>query len=66
MPCGRLPYAVFTPRFGPGSRAAHLGDGAIELNVDRRLRQDVDTPEDLDRVATLGVGVHTAEVLLMA
>lgn len=57
------PIADFRPRFGPGSRAAHASDGAVELTVDLRLRQDVDEPGDLGRVAALGTGTATAAVL---
>lgn len=53
------------PCFGPASRDAHLHSGAVELmNAEwLGLRRDVDTPEDLTRVAQLGVGAHTAQVL---
>lgn len=57
------PSADFHPRFGPGSRDAHASDGAVELTVDLRLRQDVDEPSDLRRVAALGTGTATAVVL---
>ncbi len=57
------PGADLEPAFGPGSRAAHLASGAVELEADVRLRQDVDTPEDLRTTARLGVGPHTAAVL---
>lgn len=60
------PYEAFAPRFGPGSRAAHLADGAVEVRADVRLRQDVDEPGDLQHVATLGVGHHTAGLLAPA
>lgn len=53
----------FRPRFGPGSLARHVEEGAAELTVGDRLRQDVDEPEDLDRVEALGVGPHTAQLL---
>ena len=54
----------FTPRFGPGSRAAHQVGGAhevVEVDVPT-LRRDVDTPEDLREALELGVGGHTAIV----
>lgn len=55
---------VFLPRFGTGSRAAHVAAGAHELvEVDvPTLRRDVDTPEDLEDAVALGVGGCTAEV----
>jgi 2-phospho-L-lactate guanylyltransferase len=55
----------FTPRFGPGSREAHLADGAHEIReVDvPTLRRDVDTPADLIEARELGVGPSTAAVL---
>ena len=51
----------FTPRFGTGSRAAHLAAGLNEL-VDLAvpsLRRDVDTPADLDAARDLGLGPWT-------
>lgn len=54
-------HAGFHPRFGPGSRAAHLADGAVELPGDlASLRQDVDDVGDLHRAALIGLGPHTA------
>lgn len=55
---------TFTPRFGPGSRAAHVAEGAHELlEVDvPTLRRDVDTPGDLRDALALGVGSRTALV----
>jgi 2-phospho-L-lactate guanylyltransferase len=52
----------FTPRFGRGSRDAHVVEGAHEIvEVDvPTLRRDVDTPADLAAALELGVGVHTA------
>lgn len=56
--------ALFTPRFGTGSRAAHLAAGALELDLDvPTLRRDVDTPEDLRQALELGVGRRTAAVV---
>jgi 2-phospho-L-lactate guanylyltransferase len=54
--------ADFMPRFGPGSRAAHVADGAHEIvEVDvHTLRRDVDTPADLEEALALGVGSRTA------
>ncbi len=54
----------FAPRFGPGSRAAHLAAGAIEIDGALvGLRQDVDNAPDLARALTLGVGPLTMAVL---
>ncbi|HEX6246242.1 MAG TPA: 2-phospho-L-lactate guanylyltransferase [Nocardioidaceae bacterium] len=52
----------FRPRFGPGSREAHVAAGCHELvDVDvPTLRHDVDTPEDLRDALQLGVGAHTS------
>jgi 2-phospho-L-lactate/phosphoenolpyruvate guanylyltransferase len=57
--------ARFAPRFGPGSRAAHLEGGAVELEVpvDSPMRRDVDTPDDLLKARTLGVGARSAWVV---
>ena len=52
------------PRFGGGSRAAHLDAGAAEI-LDpgiRSLRRDVDTPADLAEARGLGVGDYTVQV----
>lgn len=53
---------LFVPRFGPGSRKAHLEAGAAEIDlVDvPTLRQDVDTPADLSAALELGVGSRTS------
>ncbi|MGL5823919.1 MAG: 2-phospho-L-lactate guanylyltransferase [Nocardioides sp.] len=54
----------FDPRYGPGSRMAHLAAGARELPVRRAgLHQDVDDVPDLDAAIGLGVGTHTRAVL---
>lgn len=55
----------FHPRFGTASRSAHLAAGATELQLDGidSLRQDVDTPEDLEAAAALGLGPRTARVV---
>ncbi|NYD42460.1 2-phospho-L-lactate guanylyltransferase [Nocardioides panaciterrulae] len=54
------PLDHFDPRFGVGSRLAHLGTGAVELGGDlRTLRHDVDDLEDLRQVLALGLGDHT-------
>ncbi|MFJ1763446.1 2-phospho-L-lactate guanylyltransferase [Amycolatopsis sp. NPDC088138] len=55
------PGAPLDPRFGPGSARAHQASGAVALRGELpSLRSDVDTPEDLAHVRTLGVGKHTA------
>ncbi len=57
-------YAEFDPRFGPGSRDAHLAAGAAELtDVPPTVRRDVDNVEDLHAAVALGVGMHTAAVV---
>jgi 2-phospho-L-lactate/phosphoenolpyruvate guanylyltransferase len=55
----------WTPRFGPGSRAAHRALGNVELQGPglERLRADVDTAADLSDAYTRGVGAWTTEVL---
>lgn len=54
----------FTPRFGPGSAAAHLGDGAVLLELDLpRLRTDVDDRDSLLLAAQLGLGPSTESAL---
>ena len=54
----------FDPRFGPGSRAAHLEAGAQELaDVAASVRRDVDDLDDLRSAVDLGVGPYTAAVL---
>lgn len=57
------PGAPLDPRFGPGSARLHQASGAVPLRKElASLRSDVDTPEDLAHVRTLGVGKHTAEL----
>jgi 2-phospho-L-lactate guanylyltransferase len=52
------------PRFGTGSAAAHAASGARALTGDwPGLRQDVDTPADLQTVLALGAGEHTCMLL---
>ncbi len=55
------------PAFGSDSYAVHSTLGAQEAAVDglARLRQDVDTPEDLKEAVRLGVGRHTRAALLL-
>ena len=57
--------AGFAPRFGPGSRAAHLAHGAVEIELSTidSVRRDVDTPEDLAAVARLGLGRRSSWVV---
>lgn len=57
--------ASFAPRFGTGSRKAHLASGAgeIELQSIDSVRQDVDTPDDLRDAAALGLGRRTSWVV---
>lgn len=52
--------AAFSPRFGPGSADAHRSSGARELELpeDSPARQDIDTPEELER-ARGRLGAHT-------
>jgi len=55
------PGVAFRPGFGLGSRDRHLAAGAVELDVPqlRGLRQDVDTPDDLEAAKELGLGPAT-------
>ena len=58
------PPGEFDPRFGPGSRAAHLACGAVEVPGELvTLRQDVDDVDDLRVAAELGLGPRTRAVL---
>lgn len=57
------PLAEFDPRFGPGSREAHVAAGAREIpGALPTLRQDVDDEHDLERARELGMGRHTGAV----
>jgi 2-phospho-L-lactate/phosphoenolpyruvate guanylyltransferase len=58
------PGSRFQPRFGPESRMAHSRAGAAELDLTgiASLRRDVDTPDDLDSAARLGLGPRTAMI----
>ena len=51
--------------FGGGSFARHVGLGCVPLGIDAAssLRRDVDTPDQLEAAAALGVGPRTAAVL---
>jgi 2-phospho-L-lactate/phosphoenolpyruvate guanylyltransferase len=56
--------AGLSPRFGPGSAAAHARAGAPRVAGDwPTLRHDVDTPDDLATAVRLGVGPHTTALL---
>lgn len=59
------PGANFRPRFGPGSADLHRRAGAAELDLPsaRGLRRDVDTIEDLQAAAELGLGRRSAAVV---
>lgn len=58
------PYGEFDPQFGPGSRAAHLAAGALELRADLpSLRRDVDDLDGLRAAVSIGVGPETAAVV---
>src|SRR5258707_1736493 len=55
------PGTAFSPRFGAGSRAAHLSGGAVELQLPGLdgLRRDVDTVDDPRDPARIGLGPPT-------
>jgi 2-phospho-L-lactate guanylyltransferase len=55
--------ALFHPRFGEASRAAHLAAGAVELAAGPSLRRDVDTPEDLAATCASMTGPRTSSVV---
>lgn len=58
-------YDVFDPRFGLGSRAAHLDAGARELaDAPASVRRDVDDAADLADATTLGLGPSTSNAVL--
>lgn len=57
------PYDAFAPRFGAGSRAAHLASGAHEITGRMAsLRCDVDDLDDLRAALAIGVGPATSRV----
>lgn len=58
------PPPGFRPAYGPGSRAAHLAAGAVDLTetAGAGLRRDVDTLDDLRAAIALGCGPATTEV----
>lgn len=56
-------YDRFDPRFGAGSRAAHLRAGAREIEgALTTLRHDVDNLDDLRAAILLGVGPETGRL----
>ena len=56
---------MFEPRFGAGSRAAHLEAGAVEIVGDLpTLRRDVDDAQALTEAVALGLGAHTRLAML--
>lgn len=61
-----LPGVPVTPFFGPGSCDAHLraGHTILPIPADSTLRQDVDTPGDLDQALRRGAGSHTRSTVL--
>jgi 2-phospho-L-lactate guanylyltransferase len=59
---------LLRPAYGPGSRARHAAQGAVDLTdtlagVTEGLRRDVDTTDDLEAATALGVGPATSAVL---
>ena len=57
-------WEAFDPRYGEGSRRAHLDAGAVEVTGPlTTLRRDVDDLPDLQAAAAVGVGGHTRRVL---
>jgi 2-phospho-L-lactate guanylyltransferase len=58
-------FGDFAPRFGPGSREAHLVAGAREIEgALPSLRRDVDDANGLAAAVELGLGAHTRLALL--
>jgi len=55
----------FSPRFGPGSRAAHEAAGHVPLGLPptASIRRDVDTVDNLAEALQRGVGVHTSALV---
>lgn len=57
---------AFEPRFGTGSRRAHLAAGAHEIPGElTTLRRDVDDGRTLAEAERLGLGAHTRLALLV-
>jgi 2-phospho-L-lactate guanylyltransferase len=60
-------YSLFDPRFGAGSRRAHLDAGALEIGgALPTLRRDVDDLDDLRAAIDLGVGPQTRRLAHLA
>ncbi|TPW75402.1 NTP transferase domain-containing protein [Schumannella soli] len=59
------PDTELLSRFGDGSAARHAALGLVRLHIprDSTLRRDVDTREQLDAAAALGLGVRTRQAL---
>jgi len=58
-------HGRFDPRFGPGSRAAHLAAGALEIaDAPASVRRDVDDAADLADATVLGLGPSTSVAVL--
>lgn len=55
------PGAELRPRYGQGSLARHVADGADLVDAPVGVRRDVDTLADLHAALALGVGPRTAE-----
>lgn len=53
----------FTPHFGDDSAEQHLADGYVPIDASTRARLDLDTLEDLELAASLGLGVATSALL---
>lgn len=58
-----LDPAAHRPHFGPQSAARHRGAGYREIQAAASLRCDVDTVEDLDAAAVLGLGEATSSLI---
>ena len=52
------------PHFGPGSAGAHAAAGLPLIEAHASLRRDVDTAADLAQARQLGLGRHTAALLV--
>ncbi|MFI9815779.1 2-phospho-L-lactate guanylyltransferase [Saccharothrix variisporea] len=57
------PGGDLMPRFGEGSAQAHARDAQTLIGPWPSLRNDVDTAEDLERAAELGLGPRTCAAL---
>jgi 2-phospho-L-lactate guanylyltransferase len=54
-----VPDTALAPQFGVGSAARHAASGAVAVPAGPGLRCDVDTPDDLQRAAAVGLGSTT-------